>query len=113
MIDIPGDPLTKRGLNAASQWAIEGFREFPSCRLVFESGYAYGWMTYNTLYRYDKVTKARIDKAVAIETAVTDEQGRRFVHSVPINADGVMGIAAEMHEKRQKRINKLYTSSDW
>ncbi len=106
LIDQPGDPLTARGLFAASKWAEEAYRNHPACRLVFADGQSTGWMEYGVLSRpvagtahEDRLTAERT-YAVAIEVSATDVHGKRFVTSVPI--DGRASVHLE-----QKRVDAL------
>lgn len=109
MIDIPGDPLSRYGLRAAEQWATREFSEKPGCRLVFASGYAHRWFEYQNLVRHEKNGIA-VDHAVALEVAVTDAKGRRFVQSIPIDAVGIEKAATE---RRKRQIAKLECEWDW
>jgi hypothetical protein len=88
LIDVPGDPLTARGLFAAAKWASDEFQEMPGCRLVFSDGHKHNWFTYNLVSRQSptKDDPSRRAHAVAIEVVVTDANGKRFVTSVPIDA---------------------------
>lgn len=84
LLEMPGDPLTARGLLAATKWAAEGFGELPACRLAFSDEKTTNWMAYTCMRRERNGVTSY---AVAIEVVTTDAEGRRFITSVPV--DGV------------------------
>ena len=99
-LDIPGDPLSARGLLAASWWATSEFNEMPGCRLMFANGDATGWHHYQHTSR--AIAGAPPEErtyAVAIECCVTDENGKRFITSIPVNG---MHLAKAKDRKAQK-----------
>lgn len=87
LLEIPGDPLTSRGLLAAQRWAADGFGELPACRLAFADGQTTRWFAYNCASRKSIDPGEQRTYAVAIEVVTTDAAGRRFITSVPV--DGV------------------------
>lgn len=106
MVHIPGDPLTKLGLRAAEQWASEEFSERPGCRLVFASGHKHRWFEYQTLSR-PLGEHGQRDYAVALEVAITDAQGRRFVSSHPVDGRGIEQIRERRMEKNLKYLDSM------
>lgn len=104
LVAIPGDPLTKHGLHAASVWASEEFRERPGARLVFASGHKHRWMTWPLKRQHE----GRVDHAVAIEVAVMDAEGRRFVHTTPIDAVGMEAAASQQRADALRRHREDY-----
>lgn len=114
LIGLPGDPLTARGLFAASKWAEENYREHPAARLVFADGQATGWQEYHALSRPKPSTpKYGHDRAyaVAIEVSATDASGKRFVTS-----DARMVIeheAKRMAAMRESATRREERSARW
>lgn len=92
MLDIPGDPLSRRGMFAASKWATEHFDERPGCRMTFSNGFSYEWQRYQNYARPINLPGGGYAYAVALEVVTSDENGKRFITSIPI--DGVKLAAA-------------------
>lgn len=85
LLEIPGDPLSARGLFAAAKWATEEFNERPGCRIVFADGQSTRWMNYECMSRPSLTDASQRTYAVAIEVCVTDAKGKRFINSVPVD----------------------------
>lgn len=100
LIDLPGDPLTARGLFAASKWASEEFSELPGCRVVFADGQSTRWMNYTCMSRPTGDKQGRTF-VVAIEVSTTDAAGKRFITSVPV--DGAR-LARDQGVKRARMM---------
>lgn len=87
LLHLPGDPLSAVGMLAASKWASNEFSDYPSCRLVFDDGSFYRWQSYTTPFRLARGDRKVPTYAVAVEVLTTDERGKRFITSIPV--DGV------------------------
>lgn len=112
MVQIPGDPLTKLGLLAASKWATTEFRETPGCRLAFADGTTTRWHHYESLRRPasgEKPGSVHKTEAVAIEVCVTDAAGRRFVTSVPVDTGAVESLTL----KRMDALRRQWRGDFW
>lgn len=103
MLQIPGNPLTERGLLAASKWAVDGFGELPACRLTFANGVSTKWAAYTCVDR--SIGEGNKTHAVAIEVVTTDANGRRFITSVPV--DGVK-LSRDMATTRARQKAQKY-----
>lgn len=98
LLDIPGDPLSKRGLFAAERYASDLAGEYPGCRLAFSNGETFSWMFYTSFHR-SEAQKPPHAYAVAIEVITTDERGKRFITSIPV--DG-----AKLHRDNMNAIQR-------
>jgi len=99
LLDIPGNSLSKRGLLAAKKWASAEFAPFPGARLLFSDGTFYRWMTYSYMWRPARGNPGVPAYAVAIEVQTTDDEGRGFITSIPING---VRLAAR-HDRRDPK----------
>jgi hypothetical protein len=109
MLEIPGNPLTARGLLAASKWAVDGFGELPACRLAFANGDSTKWAAYTCVDR--STGDGNRTHAVAIEVVTTDAAGKRFITSVPV--DGVK-LARDMATTRARQAAQYHAYiSQW
>ena len=88
---------------AARRWATETFTEMPGCRLVFDNGHTYEWMKYANVSRPIKRGDYDGPKsyAIAIEIAVTDRDGHRSVHSIPVDGYGLDVIKVQREERQR------------
>lgn len=112
LLDLPGDPLTRRGLSIASKWATEEFSEYPASRIVFSDGSSYRWMIYSCPERWvGSATKPPkpVAYAIAVEVITTDDAGKRFITSVPVN-----GVRLAQNKKAaQQRADTLAQRMGW
>lgn len=93
LLDVPG------GLRQAQRWAVEEFCEWPGCRLVFADGSSYKWMSYAQLCRWRNTPEQTF--AVALETCVTDAEGRRAINTIPVDGVGLTRIRDAKYAAKQ------------
>lgn len=105
LLDIPGDPLSRRGLFAAEKYASNIAGEYPGCRLVFANGETFRWMTYT---HFAKGEMNAPSYAVAIEVATTDERGQRFITSVPIDGAKLHHDKLTAAERQRQLLKKAW-----
>lgn len=108
LLDIPGGSLSKRGLLAAKKWATQEFEEYPGARLVFADGTFYRWMSYRNMWRQAHGNPLTPTYAVAIEVVTTDDEGHRFITSVPVNGVRLAKKDPRVHYEilREQQIRK-------
>lgn len=111
LIELPGDPLTARGLFAASKWASEEFSELPGCRVVFADGQSTRWQNYTCMSRPVAGNAKERNYVVAIEVSVTDDNGARFVTSVPVNGARTARAQAVNREKQLAALASCWRRS--